>query len=184
MKRHLFPDVFTILHFHPTLPCATLSLSALCLCLYLKSHLHALMLRLIPYLCFSVSSLSPTLRPLQPGCVGGRHVRPAAARSSAPRSHPDPEAAGGGGCLRRLQHRTQRAQLLPACMFAHNRTINVDWTHERLCKMPCHDWLKCITSLTPYSLQMGVGTLCARPSCIKNRWIYKKTLQNPFLELF
>lgn len=128
MKQPLFPDVFTILHFHPTLPCATLSLSASVPMplLYLKSHLHALMLRLIPYLCFSFSSLPSTLRPLQPGCVGGRHVRPAAAWSAAPRSHPDPEAAGGGGCLRRLQHRAQRTQLLPACMFAHNRTVNVD----------------------------------------------------------
>lgn len=84
---------------------------------------------------------SSPLRPLQPGGVGGRHVRPAAARPAAPRSHPDPEAAGRGGRLRWLQHRAQRAQLLPARTSAHTlaharrvgAATNDDGTHQLHC---------------------------------------------------
>lgn len=57
-------------------------------------------------------------RSLQPGSVSRRYVWPAAAGTAAAWSHPDPEAAGGGGCVRRLQHWTQRPQLLPARMSA------------------------------------------------------------------
>lgn len=98
------------------------------LCLYLytnpfffKCHLHALTFSL-PLSTSSLHHLHPILpplRPLQPGSVGRWHVWPEAARSAAPRGHPDPEAARGGGCLRGLQHRAQCSQLLPARMFTY-----------------------------------------------------------------
>ena len=61
----------------------------------------------------------PKLRPLQPGSISRWHLWPEAARSAATWSHPDPEAAGGGGRLRGLQHRAQRSELLPARMFTY-----------------------------------------------------------------
>lgn len=78
------------------------------------------------FFLFFSPHLSPNvsfhLRPLQPGSISRRHLWPEAAGSAASWSHPDPEAAGGGGRLRRLQHRTQRPQLLPACMFTHTHS--------------------------------------------------------------
>lgn len=76
---------------------------------------------LAPLLFFPPSlmcSASLLHRSLQPGSVSRRYVWPAAAGTASAWSHPDPEAAGGGGCVRRLQHWTQRPQLLPARMSA------------------------------------------------------------------
>lgn len=75
-----------------------------------------------PLSCLSSQYLSSSAlfclsRPFQPGGIGRGHVRPETAGPPAPWSHPDPEAAGRGGRLWRLQHRAQRPQLLPARMF-------------------------------------------------------------------
>lgn len=117
----------------PTLPshstlCVTLlhTISIYTCIFYLKCHPHALTLSLNLSFSLSLRHLplphSTLLRPLQPGSIGRWHVWPEAAWSAASRSNPDPEAAGGGGRLRRVKHRTQRPQLLPACMFAHKHT--------------------------------------------------------------
>lgn len=89
---------------------------------YLKkknSTFDALLFPASNFLPLSPPDFPSLLRPLQPGGVCGRHLRPAAARPAAPRSHPDPQAAGRGGRLWWLQHRAQRAQLLPARKSAH-----------------------------------------------------------------
>lgn len=88
---------------------------------FFKCHLHALTfsLPLSTSSLYHLHPILPPLRPLQPGSVGRWHVWPEAARSAAPRGHPDPEAARGGGCLRGLQHRAQCSQLLPARMFTY-----------------------------------------------------------------
>lgn len=160
LPNHLLP--IHIRTFPPT-PCYTVTLSpprSIYTCIfYYKYHPHALTLTPSlspPPFLHPPPPLTFRLRPVQPGSIGGWHVWPKAAWPAASWSHPDPEAAWGGGRLRRLQHRTQCPQLLPERMFTHKH-VDVQWTHT--CQCTCREYTRWMTMC---SIKMDA---CIRHSC-------------------